>query len=52
MEIIKNTKSEQRFNGLGLVTIIAGLVIFLPFVYFMISWALGEVPPVAGGVVR
>ncbi|MCR8635901.1 MULTISPECIES: hypothetical protein [Paenibacillus] len=52
MELVKNTESKKQFSGLGLIILLGGLLTFLPFIYFMISWALGEVPNVAGGVTK
>ncbi|WP_177237678.1 hypothetical protein [Paenibacillus sp. 1_12] len=52
MELSKNTESKKEFSGLGLFILLTGIVIFSPFIYFMISWALGEVPLVSGGIVK
>lgn len=52
MELAKNIESNKRFSGLGLFTLLAGVVIFSPFIYFMILWALGEIPDVSGGMVK
>lgn len=52
MELMKNTKPKNQFSGLGLVIFLMGVITFGPFIYFLISWALGNVPLVSGGPVN
>ncbi|NHN29087.1 hypothetical protein [Paenibacillus agricola] len=52
MEIIKNTESNKKFSGLGIVIILMGLITISPIIYFLIIWGLGDVPTVSGGIMK
>jgi hypothetical protein len=46
METIKTTGNNNRFDGLGLLILIAGVVLFSPFCYFLLNIMLGNEHPV------
>jgi hypothetical protein len=46
METIKNNSKQKQFSGLLQLIIIAAVVLFSPFVYFLINFMMGNENPV------
>ncbi|WP_165972167.1 hypothetical protein [Paenibacillus piri] len=46
METAKMTEKDKQFAGLGWIMIIAGILLFAPFAYFLINFMLGNENPV------